>query len=441
MRIAVPGRISSYFRALSSAKLAQYSKPLAWVLRCLRIIFYIFDEFVKDNCLQAAASLSYTTLLSLVPLAAISLAILSRFKFSQETVQDLLMQYLLPTASFQRVIIENIQKFATNTAALSIIGGLFLAITAVALLNTVEGSFNFIWRVTERRSLLSKFTAFWSIITFSPILIGASLVLTSRFHHVGLVGSLLKHELIRNAINYILPFLLIFVIAFLAYRVLPNTKVKASSAIIGAIVATALFSYARWWFGIYITKYAHFDRIYGILGTLPAFLIWIYISWVIVLFGAEVTFTFQYHRLDPGEKRASSGDPIYNPYYGIRAVLALRDHFYGGKGPLSAVEMANTLNITYELMDEILLHLRNGNIVASVDEARERFLPGRNLDQVTLKEIVVAMQGENLVTASSPQDHQQEVIEGIFEKAREAADEVLGHTTIKDISTRVTSEG
>ena len=440
------GRLSSYFGELSSTKLAEYSRPIAWILRCLRMVFYIFDEFVKDNCLQTAASLAYTTLLSLVPLAAISLAVLSRFKFSQETsqetIQNFLIQYLLPTAtaSFQAVIIENIQKFARNTAALSIIGGLFLVITAVALLNTVEGSFNSIWRVTERRNLLSKFTAFWSIITVSPILIGASIVLTSRFYRVGLVGSLLQHELIRSAIHYILPFLLIFGVIFFAYRVLPNTKVKAFPAIIGAIVATALFSYARWWFGIYVTQYAHFNKIYGILGTLPAFLIWIYISWVIVLLGAEVTFTFQYHRLDPEEKRMSPGDPTYNPYYGVRAVLALRDHYHGGKGPVSAVELANSLNITYELMDEILSNLKKNNIVASVDEAREKFLPGRDLDRVTLKEIVEAMQGENLVTAFLPQDHQKEVIEDIFEKAREAADEVLGHTTIKDISTRVSNE-
>lgn len=434
------GRISSYFGELSSTKLAEYSRPIAWILRGLRIVFYIFDEFVKDNCLQTAASLSFTTLLSLVPLAAISLAILSRFRLSQESVQNLLMQYLLPTASFQQVIIDNIQKFARNTAALSILGGLFLAITAVALLNTVEGSFNSIWRVTKKRNLLSKFTAFWSIITFSPILLGASIVLTGRFYRVGLVGSLLKHELIRSAINYILPLLLILAIIFFAYRVLPNTKVKASPAIIGAIVATALFSYARWWFGIYVIKYANFNEIYGILGTLPAFLIWIYISWVIVLFGAEVTFTFQYHRLGQEEERISPGDPVYNSYYGVRVVLALRDHFHGGRGPVSAVELADSLNVTYELMDEILLQLTKGNIVASVDEAREKFLPGRDLDQVTLKEIVEAMQGENLVTASLPQDHQKEVIENIFEKAREATGEVLGHTTIKDISTRVRNE-
>jgi membrane protein len=439
MKVTILGRLSSYFGELSSAKLAEYSRPLAWILRCLRIVFYIFEEFVKDHCLQTAASLSYTTLLSMVPLAAISLAILSRFRFSQETIQNLLMQYFLPTASFQEVIIDNIQKFARNTAALSIVGGLFLAVTAVALLNTVEGSFNFIWRVTERRSLLSKFTAFWSIITFSPILIGASLVLTSRFYRVGLVGSLLRHELIRSTVHYILPFLLIFVIVFFAYRVLPNTKVKSSPAIIGAIVATVLFSLARWWFGLYVTKYAHFDKIYGILGTLPAFLMWIYISWVIVLFGAEVTFTFQYHRLDQ-EKGISPGDPIYNPYYGVRAVLALSDHFHGGKGPLSTVELANSLNITYEFTDEILFKLRKGNIAVSVDEARQQFLPARDLDQVTLKEIVDAMQGEKLVTAPLPQDHQKEVIEGIFEKARGAADEVLGHTMIKEVLKRVSSE-
>jgi len=435
MKPTVLGRVSSYFAELNWAKLAEYSRPLAWILRGLRIVFYIFDEFVKDNCLQAAASLAYTTLLSLVPLAAISLAVLSRFKFSEENIENFLMQYLLPTASFQEVIIENIQKFARNTAALSILGGLFLAITAVVLLNTVEGSFNFIWRVTERRNLLSKFTAFWSVITFSPILVGASLALTSSVYRVGLVGSLLEHQFIRSTVGYILPFSLIFLILFLAYRVLPNTKVKASPAIIGAIGATVLFSCARWGFGLYVTKYAHFDRIYGILGTLPAFLMWIYISWVIVLFGAEVTFTFQYHRLEQEEKEVLPGDPTYNLYYAVRAVLALRDHFQGGKGPLSVVELANRLNVTYALMDEILLKLREAKFVASVDEAREQFLPARDLEQVTLREIVEAIEEENLVAASLPGDRQKEVIESIFERAREAKDQVLGHTTIKDIVT------
>jgi len=255
-----------------------------------------------------------------------------------------------------------------------------------------------------------------------------------------LVGSLLKHELIRTTINYMLPFLLIFVIILLAYRVLPNTKVKASPAIIGALVTTVLFSCARWGFGIYVTKYAHFDRIYGILGTLPAFLMWVYISWVIVLFGAEVSYTLQYHRLDPQEKGRSPGDPQHIPYYGVRAVLALRDHFHGRKGPLSSVELANNLNITYELADEILFTLRKANIAASVDEAREKFLPARDLDQVTLKEIVEAMRGENLVVAAVPQDQQKEEIESIFAKASEAADKVLDHTTIKDISKREGSE-
>jgi membrane protein len=422
---------------LSSTKLAEYSRPLAWVLRGLRILFYIFDEFVKDKCLQAAASLAYTTLLSLVPLAAISLAIFSRFKFSQESVQNFLMQYLLPATSFQQVVMENIEKFARNTAALSILGGLFLAFTAVALLNTVEGSFNSIWRVTERRSLLSKFTAFWSVITFSPILIGASLVFTSRFYRVGLVGSLLQNELVRSTINYVLPFLLIWGVIFFAYWILPHTKVKVLPAIVGAIIATALFTCARWGFGIYVTKYARFNQIYGILGTMPAFLMWIYISWVIVLFGTEITFTLQYHRLDPQEKGKSPGDPRYIPYYGVRAVLALRDHFHGRKGPLSPVALAKNLNITYELADEILFTLRKTNIAASVDAAREKFLPARDLDQVTLKEIVEAMQGENLVVASVPQDQQKEEIESIFGKSREAADEVLDHTTIKDITTNI----
>jgi len=431
------GRLSRYFDQLSLAKLAGYSRPIAWLLRLLRIIFYIFDEFVKDNCLQTAASLAYTTLLSLVPLAAISLAILSRFKFSQETIERLLMKHLLPSASFQGIILENIQKFAANTAALSILGTLFLAFTAVALLNTVEGSFNAIWKVKEKRNLLSKFTSFWSIITFSPILLGASVFLTSRFYEVRIVGSLLKHGLIRSGIHYVLPFFLIFLIVFLAYRLLPNTKVRVFPALIGAVITTALFSLARWWFGVYLTKYAHFDKIYGMLGTLPAFLIWIYISWVIALYGSEVAYTFQYHRLNREEQRLAPGDPAYHPYYGVRLVLILASRFQEGDGPVSVASLADLLGMPHGSVQELLSGLEKGRIVAALGEEKEMFLLARDPGRLSLKEIVEAVQGGSLGVASLPDDRSREVIRGIFERAQGAMDEVLRQVTIEDVAERL----
>jgi membrane protein len=414
-------------------KLAGYSRPTAWALRCLRIVFFMFDEFLKDNCLQRAGSLSYTTLLSLVPLTAISLAVLSRFTFSQQTVHDFLMEHLLPTASFQQIIMENIQKFAQNTAALSILGGLFLAVTAVALLNTVEGSFNAIWRVTERRSFLSRFTAFWSIITFSPVLLGASMVLTSRFYRVSLVWTVLRHEFIRSTIHYVLPFFFIFLLIFLAYRLLPHTKVRVWPAVGGAVVATFLFSYARWGFGVYVSKYANFEKIYGMLGTLPAFLIWIYVSWVIVLFGAEVTYTFQYHRLTPEDTLLPSDDPIYTPYYGIRIALGLSDAFHEGRGPVSAVELAESLNVRYEFVEGILSRFRDVHIAASVDDAGERFLPARDPGQVTVKEVMEALQQGSLVIPPMPADVERNVIEDVFERARGAVEDILGQITVKEV--------
>ena len=108
-----------------------------------------------------------------------------------------------------------------------------------------------------------------------------------------------------------------------------------------------------------------------------------------------------------------------------------------GTKEISAVELANGLDVTYESVDEILSGLRRSNIVATVDEGRDRFLPVRDPERVTLKEIVEAMEGEHLVTASWPQDRQKEVIEEIFESARGALGEVLGHITIKDVSERL----
>jgi len=141
------------------------------IRRCLKyfnIPRYIVRECVKDNCPRVAAALTYITILSLVPLVAISLSVLSRFKTSQEVFLRFVFQNLIPTPSLQEVIVLNIKKFAQQTTALSIIGGLFFIITSVSLLNTIEGTFNQIWGVSARRSLINRFTSFWSVSDSKP---------------------------------------------------------------------------------------------------------------------------------------------------------------------------------------------------------------------------------------------------------------------------------
>ncbi len=408
--------------------------------RSLAIVINIFHEFIKDNCPQVAAALTYISLLALVPMVAISLSVLSRFKASQEAFLNFVFQYLIPTPSLQEIILTNIQKFAQQTTTLSIFGGLFFIVASVFLLNTIEGSFNHIWGVTARRPLVSKFTAFWSVITLSPILITVALILSLKLATAPLVGSILKMAVVKGFLNYFLPFFLIFLAIFIIYRILPHTQVKVKPAIIGSIVAAFLFQMARWGFEVYITEFARFDKIYGMLGALPMFFIWVYICWMVILFGGEVTYTVQHMRLKFSDEEFMEGQ--YNGYYGLRVVLAIGHNFLKGDGATSLDMLAEHLKIPYSYLEMILDRLREKGIVHSVDEGEVFYLPARSLDRVTLQEVAETVHGSPFhLPPSPPRGHDEKVIQRFFQEAQRGVQVVLKGITIEDLLQGIKEKG
>ncbi len=408
-------------------KVLQEIKKLS---RSFTIVLDIFREFIKDNCPQVAAALTFTTLLALVPLVAISLSVLSRFKASQEAFLNFAFQYLIPTPALQEVILTNIQTFSQQTTTLSIIGGLFLIFTSVSLLNTIEGTFNHIWGVTERRRFMSKLTAFWSVITLSPILIAVALIYSLELATTSLVGSILEMTVVKGFLNYFLPFFLTFLAIFIIYRVLPHTRVKVIPAIIGSVVATFLFQVARWGFEVYVTSYARFDKIYGMLGTLPMFFIWVYLCWVVILFGAEVTYTVQNIRLRLREAEFTEGE--FSGYHGLRVVMVIGHNFLRGDGPTSLDALAEHLRIPYGYLGMVIGRLMEQGIVHSVDEGEVLYLPARSLDRITAQEVVDAVHGNPFHFPPAPsRGHDEKVIKHFFQEAQKGVKGVLKGITIE----------
>jgi membrane protein len=405
-------------------------KGIKGCLKLLYLLRYLFRECIKDNCPRVAAALTYITILSLVPLVAISLSVLSRFETSQEVFLRFVFQFLIPTPSLQEVIVANIEKFARQTTTLSIIGGLFFIITSVYLLNTVEGTFNQIWVVTARRSLISKFTSFWSLITLSPILITVALILSLQLTTAPLVGSILKMAIGKVVLHYFLPYFLTFLAIFIIYRILPHTRVKVIPAIIGALIATFLFQVARWGFEIYITEFTRFDKIYGMLGTLPMFFIWVYICWLVILFGGEVTYTVQNLDLEIEGKEFSEGHT--DAYHGLRVMMAIGRNFLEGNGATSVAELAEKLRVSTGFLASILNRLKNKGIVHAVEEGRDVYLPARSLDRITVQEVMEAIRGNPFhVPPSALRDHDGIAIEHFFQEAQKKMMGVLKRVTIE----------
>lgn len=269
--------------------------PIPEFVSCLwRFVRQVAIRFIDDRCQRVAGSLSFTTLLAIVPLTAVMVAVLSLFPvFSvwMSVIQEFIYGNFVPAAG--DVVQEYLTQFAGKTGQLTAVGIVFLMVTALMLMATIEQAFNDIWRVRNSRKLVHRFLAYWALLTLGPLLVALSLVLTTKlFTVLPFAGSMPATSLIGRLPDLALPWVLEFVAALLLYVIVPNLTVPWRHAITGAAIAVLLLELAKALFAA-VMKYfiVSYKLVYGAVAALPIFLLWIYVSWVIILLGAIVTAT------------------------------------------------------------------------------------------------------------------------------------------------------
>lgn len=250
----------------------------------------VIQRFRSDRLPRHAASLAFSSLLALAPMMAIALAVLSSFGDMGVLVEDFIYKFLVPAAGDDvKVYLE---QFASSAGKLTAVGGGAFLLTALLLLSNIELSFNDIWRVEEGRSLSAKLTVYWSLVTLGPLLMGASLSMSAYVMSLSIFTGQVA------SIGAVLVPILLMALAFLLlYLVMPNVRVSLMHGIIGALVASLLFEATKRGFQAYLKNFADYEVVYGALAALPIFLIWIYLSWVVALIGAEVVAVLQQKKL------------------------------------------------------------------------------------------------------------------------------------------------
>ncbi len=253
--------------------------------------FQVLKRFEQDRCQRVAGSLSYTTLLAVVPLTAVTIAVLSLFPvFStwMSVIQDFIYSNFVPSAG--EAVQKYLAQFAGKAGRLTAVGLLFLAVTAILLMATIEQAFNDIWRVKNTRKLLNRFLTYWALLTFGPLLVAGSLTLTSKLFALSFFGHAVVAQM-HGYLGIVLPLAFEFGAVLLLYTVVPNAPVVWRNAIAGGVFAALLLEVAKHLFAAAMKYFTAYQILYGAITALPVFLIWIYISWVIVLLGAIVTAT------------------------------------------------------------------------------------------------------------------------------------------------------
>lgn len=265
-----------------------------------RFVREVAQRFRQDRCPRVASALSFTTLLAIVPLTAVTLAVLSLFPvFSSwmTVIQDFIYSNFVPTAG--EVVQKYLTQFAAKAGRLTTVGLAFLVVTAILMMATIEEAFNDIWRVTNRRKPLYRFLTYWALLTLGPILIAVSLTLTSKFFIALPLSAATERTLLSVMVGEVLPLALEIGAIVLLYTVTPSAAVRWRHALAGGVFAVLLLEIAKRLFAASMKYFTTYQVIYGAVAVLPIFLLWVYISWVIVLLGAIVTANLGQWQRDP----------------------------------------------------------------------------------------------------------------------------------------------
>ncbi|KDN28556.1 hypothetical protein VFDL14_15170 [Vibrio fortis] len=250
---------------------------------------YLMARMKHDRVNVNAGYLAYITLLSIVPMLAVLLSILSSFSVFADVgvvIQKFIINNFVPASG--DAVHNALQEFVANTGKMTAVGSGFLFIAAMMLISNIDKNLNYIWRVKAKRRPVHSFSMYWMVLTLGPILVGASIAATSYVTSL----TLLQNETVSGLYNFVirkLPLILSFFTFFGLYLLVPNKKINFSHAAAGSMVAALLFELSKKGFAAYITQFPSYQLIYGALAAIPILFVWVYLCWLIVLVGAEVT--------------------------------------------------------------------------------------------------------------------------------------------------------
>jgi membrane protein len=322
-------------------------------LRVWHVLNHAVEGFIYNNDLLRASALTFTVALSIVPILALAFSAVKGFGGS-ERLRPLVEQYMGLGSSSSQIMsyVENV-----NAAALGSAGGAFLLITVISTMGTVEQALNTIFNVPQSRSYLRKFSDYLSVLFTVPLLIVAALSLTAIFS-------------VRISqfpfVTQLLPYLFVWAGFFFLFVFFPYTKVKYVPALIGSFVTAVLFQLAQWGYVRFQVGVANYRAIYGAMATLPIFLVWIYIAWAVILFGAELTAAVQRGDVPP-MLGPTSPDFLYSATMHI--LVRLADRAFHAGDDVTPWTLARELYVAEAAIQPILDGLKAGGFVIEADSS------------------------------------------------------------------------
>lgn len=408
--------------------------PRGWLAYLSRTAVMVVEGSWNQELMVRAAALTFKVAFSIIPLLAVILALFKGFggfRMYADQVRDFILKYL--AAGLADKVSANINEIVerTNATALGLVGFGILLYSSISLLASIEAAFNVIWGVRRQRTLFRQITVYWTILTIGPIALAVTLgTRATIMNHRAFLWLTSHVPLLDSFLIWILPFVMIWLVFTMMYTIMPNTRVPMKPAFIGALVSgTAweiLFRLYVDFNGFILDRYA----IYGSLSVIPVFLMWIYVSWIIVLFGAEVAFAAQHVRTYKREVEAVQLSAQFKERLGLHLMIEIARDFAGGRDPATAEALAQRLKVPVRACNEVLFHLVKGLMLRELANGQiATYVPSEDLDRITPLRVLEAMRRHGHEPSLEPADR----IDRIVQESEAAAAAKLGGVTLREL--------
>ncbi len=415
---------------------------LFW-LRKVQVLWLVIRDFRADNCMLRASALTYATLLSIVPLLVMMVSLLKGLGV-QNVLEPILVENL---ALGSQEIVTEIFRYLENThfGRLGVIGLVVLILSVLALLSNIEESFNHIWHVRETRTLLRRFADYFSVVLFAPLLILAAVSISTSLQSQTLVMKLMETAYVGEAMLLLfklIPFVVMWAAFIFLYLFMPNTRVRFHAALVGGVVGGTLWQLVQWGYVHFQIGVGKYNAIYGTMAALPIFIVWIYLSWMIVLFGLELSYAVQNIGTVSREIGAVKINFTSRTKLTVALLVLIGESFYRDGPPWSRKRIDSFLKLPPRIVSELLDDLVRLHLLAVRDDDKDlgvQYLPGRALDALPVSEVFRILREDGANYMPELQASVRRIIDELEQEER-VEERRLGRLTVQDLVRRFMRE-
>jgi membrane protein len=412
----------------------------SFFVNLIRLGYVSIRQYRENELGLRAMSLVYTTLLSLVPLLAFTISILKAFGVVDNQLEPFLLHFFEPLGEKGAEVTHRIMQFIgkINFGVLGVAGLVMLIYTAVSVITKVEDSMNLIWKIQKGRSLARRLSDYITTLIVGPILLFAAFGITATLSSNIVVSKILDIKplgFIFFAVGKVVPFVFVLIVFTIIYIIIPNTRVNIKSAVVGGVCAGVAWHATSWVFHAAVASSTKYAAIYSSLAVLIIFMIWLYLNWLIVLIGAQITFCHQNLRFLTLKKEVFNLSTKLKEKLSMIIMYLVGYNYYYDLKRWDLDSLTERLRLPYEPIEDAVNELADNKLIIETGDDPPSFVPSRALENITLKEIVDATRTSYETDLVEKKYLSMPEVDHITGMVDNAISEALADMSLKDIVT------